>query len=48
MLSKAGSAQAAAKWFIQQEVLDQFRVAKEVEEEEITQFKPFQALESWM
>ena len=47
MLSKPKSAKAAAKWFVRQGILEQFKTAKEIEAEDIAQYMPFQELDSW-
>ena len=47
MLSKPESAKAAARWFVQQGILEQFDTAKEIEAEDASQYMPFQSLESW-
>ena len=48
MLSKPESAKAAARWFARCGVLEQFKVAKEIEEEDATKYMPFQELDSWL
>jgi hypothetical protein len=45
MLSTPEKAQATARWFIQQGILRQFDLAKEIEEEEVEDRTPFQPLE---
>src|SRR6266480_1716445 len=45
MLSTPEKAQATARWFIQQEILQQFNLAKAIEEEEEGDLTPFQPLE---
>ena len=47
MLSKPESAKAAARWFVQQGILEQFNTAKEIMAEDASQYMPFQGLESW-
>jgi hypothetical protein len=47
MLPKPESAKAAAKWFVMQEVLEQFNTAREIEAEDAAQYVPFQELDSW-
>ncbi len=44
MLSTPERAQATARWFVQQEILQQFNLAKEIEEEEEIEHTPFQPL----
>ena len=44
ILTHVASAQAAARWFVRCGVLDQFRVAHEVELEDISEYAPFRAL----
>jgi len=39
-------AQATARWFIQQGILQQFNLVKEIEEEEAEDQTPFQPLEA--
>ena len=46
MLSTPERAQATARWFIQQGILQQFNLAKEIEEEEVGELTPFQPLEA--
>ena len=46
MLSTPDKAQATARWFIQQGILQQFNLAKEIEEEEEVEHTPFQPLEA--
>jgi hypothetical protein len=45
ILSTPEKAQATARWFIQQGILRQFDLAKEIEEEEVEDRTPFQPLE---
>jgi len=45
LLSTPEKAQATARWFIQQEILQQFNLAKEIEEEETGELTPFRPLE---
>ena len=47
ILSRPASAKYAARWLIAQGVLDQFRVAKEMENEQTEDFTPFQNCEEW-
>jgi len=44
MLSSPEKAQATARWFIQQGILQQFKLAKEIEEEDVKGHTPFQPL----
>jgi hypothetical protein len=46
MLSTPEKAQATARWFIQQGILQQFNLAKEIEEEEEEDQTPFEPLEA--
>ena len=46
MLLTPEKAQATARWFIQQGILQQFNLAKEIEEEEEGEHTPFQPLEA--
>ena len=46
MLSTLEKAQATARWFVQQGILQQFNLAKEIEEEEEVEHTPFQPLEA--
>ena len=46
MLSTPERAQATARWFVQQGILQQFNLAKEIEEEEAEDQTPFQPLEA--
>ena len=46
MLLTPERAQATARWFIQQGILEQFNLAKEIEEEEVGEITPFQPLEA--
>jgi len=46
MLSTPEKAQATARWFVQQGILQQFNLAKEIEEEEAEDQTPFQPLEA--
>ena len=48
MLSKPVSAKLAARWFVQQGILEQFNTMKEIEAEDASLYMPFQGLESWM
>jgi len=41
MLSTPEKAQATARWFVQQGILQQFNLAKEIEEEEVGEITPF-------
>jgi len=45
MLSTPEKAQATARWFVQQGILRQFDLAKQIEEEEEEDRTPFQPLE---
>src|SRR6266513_2342526 len=45
LLSTPEKAQATARWFVQQEILQQFNLAKDIEEEEAGELTPFQPLE---
>ena len=45
MLSTPEKAQATARWFVQQEILQQFNLAKAIEEEEEGDLTPFRPLE---
>ena len=45
MLSTPEKAQASARWFVQQGILQQFNLAKDIEEEDVTGHTPFQPLE---
>jgi len=45
MLSTPEKAQATARWFVQQGILQQFNLAKDIEEEDVTGHTPFQPLE---
>src|SRR6266480_3622811 len=46
MLLTLERAQATARWFIQQGILKQFNLAKEIKEEEVEEYAPFQPLEA--
>ena len=46
MLSTPEKAQATARWFVQQGILQQFNLANEIEEEEVGDHTPFQPLEA--
>src|SRR5436190_6276916 len=46
MLSKPESAKVAARWFVQQGILEQFNTAKEIKAEDVSQYMPFQGLEA--
>ena len=46
MLSTPEKAQATARWFVQQGILQQFNLAKEIEEGEVREHAPFQPLEA--
>ena len=48
MLSQPDSARAAARWFIQQNILEQFRVAKEIAEEDIGGYAPLPEIGRWI
>ncbi len=41
LLSTPEKAQATARWFVQQEILQQFNLAKDIEEEEAGELTPF-------
>jgi hypothetical protein len=43
-LTHVASSQAAAQWFVRCGILDQFRVAPEIELEDVSEYAPFQAL----
>jgi hypothetical protein len=47
ILSRPASAKHAARWLIRSGVLEQFRVAKEIEEEETDLFFPFEESRRW-
>lgn len=47
ILSQAKSTQKVAKWFIKQNVLQQFRVAKEIQEEPHEEYRPLPELDTW-
>jgi hypothetical protein len=47
MLSQPESAQAAARWFIQQNVLEQFRTAKEIAQEDRSRYAPLPEIGQW-
>ena len=46
ILSIPEKAQATARWFVQQGILQQFNLANEIEEEEVGELTPFQPLEA--
>ena len=46
MLSTPEKAQATARWFVQQGILQQFNLVKEIKEEEAEDQTPFQPLEA--
>jgi len=45
LLSTPEKAQATARWFVQQEILQPFNLAKDIEEEEVGELTPFRPLE---
>ena len=45
LLSTPEKAQATARWFVQQGILQQFNLAKDIEEEEVGELTPFRPLE---
>ena len=45
MLSTPDKAQATARWFVQQGILQQFNLARDIEEEDVTGHTPFRPLE---
>jgi len=47
ILIRPDCAKHAARWVIRTGVLEQFRVAKEIEEENIGEFRPFEIVERW-
>ena len=47
ILTKPACAQHAARWFIRAGILGQFRVAKEIGEEEVEGYKAFEDAEEW-
>ena len=47
MLSHPDRARAAARWFINQDILDQFRTAKEIAQEDTQDFAPLPDLSLW-
>ena len=47
VLNKAESAQAAARWWVQRGILEQFRVAKEIDKEDTGSYQPLRNLEAW-
>ena len=47
ILSRPASAKYAARWLVAQGVLGQFRVAKEMEDEQAENFTPFLNCEEW-
>jgi hypothetical protein len=44
ILTHTASAQAAARWFIRCNILAQFRVAREIEGEDVSEYAPFPEL----
>ena len=47
ILTRPDCAKHAARWLIRSGVLEQFRVAKEIEEEDTKDFRPFETVEEW-
>jgi hypothetical protein len=47
ILIRPDCAKHAARWFIRAGILEQFRVAKEIEEENTEEFRPFETVERW-
>jgi hypothetical protein len=47
MLSQPDRARSAARWFINQDILDQFRTAKEIAQEDTQNFAPLPDLSLW-
>jgi hypothetical protein len=47
ILVRPDCAKHAARWLIRAGVLEQFRVAKEIEEEDTDGFRPFETVEGW-
>ena len=47
ILIRPDYARYAARWFIRTGILEQFRVAKEIEEENTEDFRPFETVERW-
>jgi hypothetical protein len=47
ILSRPACAKHAARWLVHTSVLDQFRVAAEIAEEDIKGYKAFPAAEEW-
>ena len=47
ILSQPKSTRYAAKWFIKQNILKQFEVAKAIREEDTSSYAPFRSLEDW-
>ena len=48
MLQHPASARQTVRWLISQGVMEQFRVAKEVGEEDMGRYAPFSELENWV
>ncbi len=47
ILNTPGRAQCAAKWLIYRGVMDQFRLAAEIEGEEVLDYEPFPDANDW-
>ena len=47
ILIRPDCAKHAARWFLRTGALEQFRVAKVIEEEDTEPFRPFEIIENW-
>jgi hypothetical protein len=47
ILMRPDSAKHATRWFLRTGALEQFRVAREIEEEKTEDFRPFEMVEDW-
>jgi hypothetical protein len=47
ILSSSTTAKAAAQWFVQTGLLQQFQLAAQIEEEKIEDYKPLPEPETW-
>ena len=47
ILSRPASAAHAARWLVASGALNQFRVAKEIEEEDVSHFTAFENCDQW-
>ena len=48
ILSQPISARAAAKWFVQSGMLPQFNVSRDIIQEDVSNYAPFDGVDQWI